>query len=61
MTFKKHSQAERMAKMCTNPIFDAGVVGHPNTKHSQAEALGCPMGVDLKEIIRDYINTYIKK
>jgi len=33
----------------------------PNVSCAKAEALGCPMGVDLKEIIRDYINTYIKK
>jgi hypothetical protein len=33
----------------------------PDVSSAKAEALGFPMDTDLKEIIRDYITTYIKK
>lgn len=33
----------------------------PRVSCAKAAALGCPMTVDLKEIIRDYVTTYIKK
>ena len=32
----------------------------PNVSDAKAASLGFPMEVDLKEIIRDYINRYIK-
>ena len=31
----------------------------PNVSCAKAEALGCPMAVELKDIIRDYVRTYI--
>ena len=33
----------------------------PAVSSDKAEALGCPMDTDIKEIIRDYITTYVKK
>eukprot|EP00056_Hartaetosiga_gracilis_P018905 m.12357 g.12357 ORF g.12357 m.12357 type:complete len:112 (+) comp7176_c0_seq2:285-620(+) len=33
----------------------------PHVDYSKAQELGLPMDVDVKEIIRDYVNTYIKK
>eukprot|EP00041_Stephanoeca_diplocostata_P031537 m.984365 g.984365 ORF g.984365 m.984365 type:complete len:346 (+) comp23978_c0_seq6:45-1082(+) len=33
----------------------------PEVSSAKADGLGFPMNVDLKEIIRDYIKTYIKK
>lgn len=33
----------------------------PRVSCDKARALGFPMNVDMKEIIRDYVNTYIKK
>jgi len=33
----------------------------PNVSCEKAVKLGCPNDVELKEIIRDYVNTYIKK
>jgi len=33
----------------------------PDVGCEKARALGCEMEVDLKDIIRDYVNTYIKK
>ena len=33
----------------------------PDVSSAKAEALGCPMDVDLEAIILDYITTYIKK
>jgi nucleoside-diphosphate-sugar epimerase len=33
----------------------------PNVSDAKAASLGFPMEVDLKEIIRDYVNRYIKK
>jgi len=33
----------------------------PYVSSDKAQALGCPMDSDIKEIIRDYITTYVKK
>jgi len=33
----------------------------PDVSSAKAESLGFPMDTDLKEIIRDYVKTYIKK
>lgn len=33
----------------------------PYVDCSKAERIGMPMNVDLKDIIRDYVNTYIRK